>query len=332
MPCDVVLNGITGSAGLRPDPGRAGRRPDPRAGQQGVAGHRRRRWSPGPPRPARSSRSTPSTPPWPSACAAARAAEVDRLVLTASGGPVPRPDPGRDGRRHPGAGAGPPDLGHGPGDHHQLGDPGQQGPRAARGAPALRRRPRPDRRRRPPAVDGALDGAVRRRLDPGPVLPAGHAAADRPGPELARPAAGRGRRLRLDAGQPAGPSSRWTTTPSRPSSWPGAPAGSAAPRRRSSTPPTRSASTRSTRAGSASCDILDIVERRAGRARRPGPRRPALFRTDRRRLVAGRASADLDARARCWPPTAGPGSGPRSWASVTVAAARRSKSATRWTS
>ena len=47
---------------------------------------------------------------------------------------------------------------------------------------------------------------------------------------------------------PAGPSNRWTTRPFRRSSWPGGPGGCAAPRRRCSTPPTRSASTRSTRA------------------------------------------------------------------------------------
>ena len=40
-PCDVVLNGITGSLGLGADAGRARRRPHPRAGQQGVAGRRR---------------------------------------------------------------------------------------------------------------------------------------------------------------------------------------------------------------------------------------------------------------------------------------------------
>ena len=49
---------------------------------------------------ARSSRSTPSTPRWRSACAAARRAEVRRLVLTASGGPFRGRTPRRAGRRH----------------------------------------------------------------------------------------------------------------------------------------------------------------------------------------------------------------------------------------
>ena len=72
-----------------------------------------------------------------------RADEVARLVLTASGGPF-------RGRRRAeladvtvARGAGPPDLGHGPGRHHQLRDPGQQGPRGDRGAPAVRHPVRP---------------------------------------------------------------------------------------------------------------------------------------------------------------------------------------------
>ena len=92
-----------------------------------------------PPPRARSCRSTPSTPRSRSACAAGRADEVRRLVLTASGGPFRGRTPRGAGRRHARAGAGAPDLGDGPGGHDQLGDPGQQGPRGDRGAPALRR-------------------------------------------------------------------------------------------------------------------------------------------------------------------------------------------------
>ena len=51
MACDVVLNGITGAVGLRPDAGRAGRRQHAGAGQQGVADHRRPAWSPRAPSP-----------------------------------------------------------------------------------------------------------------------------------------------------------------------------------------------------------------------------------------------------------------------------------------
>ena len=48
------------------------------------------------------------------------------------------------------------------------------------------------RRRGAPAVGRALDGRVRRRLDARPGQPAGHAAADRARPRLARPGARRG--------------------------------------------------------------------------------------------------------------------------------------------
>ena len=51
--------------------------------------------------------------------------------------------------------------------------------------------------------------------------------------------------VRLDRGRRPGSSSRSTTPRSRPSAWRGRPASSAARRRRCSTPPTRSASTRS---------------------------------------------------------------------------------------
>ena len=55
-------------------------------------------------------------------------AEVARLVLTASGGPFRgRSRADLDGIT-PGAGAGPPHLEHGPGDHDQLRHPGEQGP------------------------------------------------------------------------------------------------------------------------------------------------------------------------------------------------------------
>ncbi len=74
-------------AGPAGHPRRAGRRAHGRAREQGVARRRRRTGHrPGRTRAARA-RSTPSTPRWPSACAAARAGEVRRLVLTASGGP-----------------------------------------------------------------------------------------------------------------------------------------------------------------------------------------------------------------------------------------------------
>ena len=253
MPCDVVLNGITGSAGLAPTLAALQAGPHPRAGQQGVPGRRRSRWSPGPRDRARSWPWTPSTRRWPSACAAARAERGRPADPHGQRRAVPRTHPRAARRRDARAGAGPPHLGHGPGDHHQLRHPGQQGPGTARGPPALRRRPGPDRRRGAPAVDRALDGAVRRRLDAGPVLPAGHEAADRARPELAGPAARARPGLRLDDRIAS-----WTFEPLDHEAFPAVElarrrAGSAGRRPRCSTPRTRSASTPSTRAGSASC-------------------------------------------------------------------------------
>ena len=106
--------------------------------------------------------------------------EVRRLVLTASGGPFRGRSRADLAERDPGGGAGAPDLGHGPGDHHQLRDPGQQGPRGDRGAPAVRHPLRPDRGRRAPDERRALDGGVRRRLDARAGQPADHADPDRP--------------------------------------------------------------------------------------------------------------------------------------------------------
>ena len=100
-PCDVVLNGITGSVGLTAtlaalDAGRTlalANKESLIAGGPLVTGAGRAR-------PDRA-RSTPSTPRWPSACAAGAAGEVRRLVLTASGGPFRGWSRDRAGRRSP---------------------------------------------------------------------------------------------------------------------------------------------------------------------------------------------------------------------------------------
>ena len=68
-----------------------------------------------------------------------RPGSVDRLVLTASGGPFRERDGPR--RRHRRRGARASDLGHGRADHDRLRDALQQGPRADRGASPLRRSP-----------------------------------------------------------------------------------------------------------------------------------------------------------------------------------------------
>ena len=81
-----------------------------------------------------------------------------------------------------------------------------------------------------PHVGRPLDGRVRRRLHDGAGVAAGHEAADRARPGLARAGARRGRPVRLDRGHRRGSSSRSTTRRSRPSAWRGRPASSAARR------------------------------------------------------------------------------------------------------
>ena len=195
---DVVLNGITGSIGLRPTLAALARRVGAGPGQQGVA---HRRWAAGQGRgrgPARSCRSTPSTAPSRRACAAAGRDEVRRLVVTASGGPFRGRSRAELADVTPRAGARAPELLDGAGHHDELGDAGQQGPRGHRGPPALRHPLRPDRRRRAPPAADPLDGRVPRRLDDRPARPAAHARADRPRAVLARAARGRRRAVRLD--------------------------------------------------------------------------------------------------------------------------------------
>ena len=87
-----------------------------------------------------------------------RAGTVDRLTVTASGRPVPRPLARRDGGGHRRAGAQAPDVGDGRQDHDRLGDADEQGARGDRGPPPVRHALRPDRRRGAPAVDRPRDG------------------------------------------------------------------------------------------------------------------------------------------------------------------------------
>ena len=118
-----------------------------------------------------------------------RPGTVDKLVLTASGGPFRGRSRAEleDVTRRGGAQA--PDLGHGRQDHDRLGHAHEQGPRADRGPPPVRHALRAHRRRRAPAVDRALLRlALRRRRARAPRLPR-HARAD-----LLRPALSRARR------------------------------------------------------------------------------------------------------------------------------------------
>ena len=99
-PCDVVLNGMTGSIGLGADAGRAGGRPHARAGQQGVADRRR---------PAGQGGAAAARPDRAGRLRALRAGPVPARRQPERGAPagahrqrrpVPRPDPRRARRRH----------------------------------------------------------------------------------------------------------------------------------------------------------------------------------------------------------------------------------------
>ena len=155
---DVVLNAITGSVGLLPTLSAlaSGAPPGPR--QQGIP--RRRRpglvtdaAAPGQILPVDSEHTAIAQ-----ALAGVRPDQVDHLVVTASGGPLPRTEPRRSRVRHAGASSRAPHLGDGPRDHHQLGDPGQQGPRGRRGLLPVRSARGPRRRGRPPAVHRPFHG------------------------------------------------------------------------------------------------------------------------------------------------------------------------------
>ena len=203
LECDVVLNGITGAVGLRPTLSALD------AGNTLALANKESLIIGG---PVVTSRAKPGqiVPVDSEHSALAQclrggtAEEVRRLVLTASGGPFR----GRTAAELAGVtvrgGPGPPDLGHGPGRHHQLGDPGEQGPRGDRGAPALRHPVRPDRGRGAPDERGALDGRVRRRLDPGAGQPADHADPHRARAGLARPGTRHRTARGLDPGRDVG--------------------------------------------------------------------------------------------------------------------------------
>ena len=171
-----------------------------------------------------------------------RADEVRRLVLTASGGPFRGPQPRRPARRHPRAGARPPDLVMGPFvtvNSATLVNKGLEVIEAHLlfGIPF-------DRIEvvvHPTSVVHSMvefhDGSTLAQ-----ACPPDDADPDRAGPRLARPGGRRGARGRLEQDRRPGSSSRSTTRRSPPCGWPARPAPAAAPPRRSTTPPTRCAS------------------------------------------------------------------------------------------
>ncbi len=122
-----------------------------------------------------------------------RPGTVDRLVLTASGGPFRGRT--RPRRRDRGGGARAPDLADGREDHGRLRDADEQGARADRGPPPVRRAVRGDRRGGAPAVDRPRAGAPERRRLAGAPRLSRHASADL----LRAPPPGARRRAGADA-------------------------------------------------------------------------------------------------------------------------------------
>ena len=195
---DVVLNGITGSIGLAPTLGGVGRGRNACLGEQRVADC----WWPTGAAigllPVRSCRSTLSTQRWPSACGAVGAEEVERLILTASGGPF------RGKARD--------ELANVTVDDALAHPTWNMGPVVTINSATMMNKALEvieahllfdvaavaHRRSRPPAVGGPLHGPVRRWINHAAGQPAGHAAADCAGTCLAR--AGRRRRQRRATG------------------------------------------------------------------------------------------------------------------------------------
>ena len=104
-------------------------------------------------------------------------AAVEKLILTASGGAF-RDVPVRDLDRVTPRDAAPPDVGHGPQDHHRFGDADEQGLRSHRGAMVVQRADGPYRDRHAPREHRTFARRVRGRQRKGAVGRAGYAPAD----------------------------------------------------------------------------------------------------------------------------------------------------------
>ena len=185
--CDMVLNAVAGLAGPAGHARRARGRPRRRAGQQGVADRRRpARHRAGRARAARAGRlralGAGAVP-----ARRRRAAEVRRLLLTASGGPFRGRSRAELGDVTPAQALAHPTWDMGPLVTTNSATLVNKGLEVIEAHLLFDVPVRAHRRRRAPAVDHPLDGRVRRRLDHRAGLPAGHAAADRAGPGLARP-------------------------------------------------------------------------------------------------------------------------------------------------
>ena len=111
---------------------------------------------------------------------------IDKIILTASGGPFRTRAPDTLGAVTPEQACAHPELGHGPQDLGRFRHHDEQGARGDRGAPPVRRGARADRGRDPSAERGAFDGAVHRCLGDRAARHARHAGADRRRAGLAR--------------------------------------------------------------------------------------------------------------------------------------------------
>ena len=129
---------------------------------------------------------------------------IEKIVLTASGGPFRNADAGHDAGGDAGDGGEAPDLVDGRQDLGRQRHHDEQGPRADRGRPAVPGAGGADRGAGAPAIHRARHGAVCRWLRHRPARHAGHADADRALPGLADPDAGDAAAARPGGARPAG--------------------------------------------------------------------------------------------------------------------------------
>ena len=174
-----MVNALVGFVGLAPTLAALDRRHSGGGRQQGVDRRGRRDHAAGrAASPARRwCRSTASTSPSPSAWRASQVEDVERVILTASGGSLRDRNAADLGRRDRRGGARASDLEHGGQDHRRQRHAHEQGARNHRGALAVRFPIFEDRGRHPPAVHRAFRRSVRRRFHARADGQARHAAA-----------------------------------------------------------------------------------------------------------------------------------------------------------
>ena len=225
-----------------------------------------------------------------------RMEDVERLILTASGGPFRSHTAADLARRHARGRAGAPDLAHGRQDHHRLGDAHEQGPGGHRGALAVRcaTTTRIDVVVHPQSVVHSavefVDGSVKAQLGhPDMRIPIQYALT------YPRRVASPAPRLRWPTWPPSSSSSP-TRRASRPSGSPARPGWQGRAPRPASSPPTRSPSSASWPGPSTSPASPRLVEAAVDRFGAGSPAAP-----DVDALIA------LDAEVRAWAASADSG-------------------------